>query len=97
MPAELGLEQHGFKSVELAPGYVYLHPDGQSLIFWRDRERTAAEIRRFSTRDADAFLEFMKVIDLFLEIALPMMRVDPAKANLGSSCGWSPQQSGIRP
>ncbi|APO83290.1 NAD(P)/FAD-dependent oxidoreductase [Pseudomonas sp. GD03817] len=83
VPAELGLEQHGFKSVELAPGYVYLHPDGQSLIFWRDRERTAAEIRRFSTRDADAFLEFMKVIDLFLEIALPMMRVDPAKANLG--------------
>ncbi|WP_286977399.1 NAD(P)/FAD-dependent oxidoreductase [Pseudomonas sp.] len=79
---ELQLERHGLKSVEVAPGYVYLHPDGQSLIFWRDREKTAAEIRRFSSKDAAAFLEFMKIIDMFLDIALPMMRVDPAKTNL---------------
>ena len=56
VPAELGLDRHGFKSIELAPGYVYLHPDGQSLIFWRDREKTAAEIRRFSSKDAEADL-----------------------------------------
>ncbi|PMZ42774.1 NAD(P)/FAD-dependent oxidoreductase, partial [Pseudomonas sp. GW247-3R2A] len=49
----------------------------------RDREKTAAEIRRFSSKDAEAFLQFMKVIDMFLDIALPMMRVDPAKTNLG--------------
>ncbi|WP_249674725.1 phytoene desaturase family protein [Pseudomonas abieticivorans] len=84
VPEELELARHGFKSIELAPGYVYLHPDGTSLIFWRDREKTAAEIRRFSSKDAAAFLEFMKVIDLFLDIALPMMRVDPAQANLGT-------------
>jgi len=83
VPVELELARHGFKSIELAPGYVYLHPDGTSLIFWRDREKTAAEIRRFSSKDAAAFLEFMKVIDLFLDIALPMMRVDPAQTNLG--------------
>ncbi|MFU7548088.1 NAD(P)/FAD-dependent oxidoreductase, partial [Pseudomonas paraeruginosa] len=63
-------------------GYVYLHPDGTSLVFWRDRQQTAAEIRRYSARDAEAFLEFMEVIDLFLDIALPMMRVDPARTNL---------------
>lgn len=84
VPAELGLERHGLKSIELAPGYVYLHPDGQSLVFWRDPEKTAAEIRRFSSEDAEAFLRFMKVIDMFLDIALPMMRVDPAKTNLGA-------------
>jgi phytoene dehydrogenase-like protein len=82
VPAELELERHGFRSVELSPGYVYLHPDGSSLIFWRDREKTAQEIRRYSECDARAFLEFMKVIDMFLDIALPMMRVDPAKTNL---------------
>ena len=81
--SELQLERHGLKSVEVAPGYVYLHPDGTSLIFWRDREKTAAEIRRFSPKDAEAFLAFMNVIDMFLDIALPMMRVDPAKFNLG--------------
>ncbi|CAM3814481.1 Phytoene dehydrogenase-related protein [Pseudomonas synxantha] len=84
VPVELELARHGFKSVEMAPGYVYLHPDGTSLVFWRDREKTAAEIRRFSSKDADAFLQFMKVIDLFLDIALPMMRVDPAQTNLGT-------------
>lgn len=84
IPQELDLERHGFKSIELAPGYVYLHPDGSSLVFWRDRLKTAAEIRRYSKNDAEAFLELMNVIDMFLEIALPMMRVDPAKLNFGT-------------
>ena len=59
VPQELDLERHGFEMIELAPGYVYLHPDGSSLVFWRDRLKTAAEIRRYSTEDADAFLEFV--------------------------------------
>ncbi|MBD1552565.1 phytoene desaturase family protein [Pseudomonas typographi] len=84
VPIELQLDRHGFRSVELTPGYVYLHPDGSSLVFWRDRERTAAEIRRYSANDAQAFLAFMGVIDMFLDIALPMMRVDPARTNLGA-------------
>lgn len=84
VPKELNLERHGFRSIELTPGYVYLHPDGTSLIFWRDRNRTAAEIRRYSEADAAAFLKFMDVIDMFLDIALPMMRADPAELNLGA-------------
>ena len=84
VPEELGLADHGFDSIELSPGYVYLHPDGSSLIFWRDRQKTADEIRRFSHKDAAAFLEFMDVIDMFMDIALPMMRVDPARFNLTS-------------
>ncbi len=84
VPKELDLERHGFRSIELAPGYVYLHPDGTSLIFWRDRNKTAAEIRRYSEADAAAFLKFMDVIDMFLDIALPMMRADPAELNLGA-------------
>lgn len=84
VPEELDLARHGFRFVELVPGYVYLHPDGSSLVFWRDRQKTADEIRRYSEKDAVAFLEFMDVIDMFLDIALPMMRVDPAKLNLGA-------------
>ncbi len=84
MPLELGLARHGFEQVELTPGYVYLHPDGQSLVFWRDPLKTAAEIRRYSAVDANAFLEFMKVLDAFMDMAVPMMRVDPARTNLGA-------------
>jgi len=84
MPIDLDLERHGFKHVEMTPGYVYLHPDGNSLVFWRDPLKTAEEIRRFSAKDADAFLEFMKVLDAFMDMAIPMMRVDPARFNLGA-------------
>lgn len=82
VPAELDLSRHGFKILDLSPGYVYLHPDGSSLVFWRDRQKTANEIGRYSKRDAEAFLNFMELIDLFMDIALPMMRVDPARTNI---------------
>ncbi len=84
MPEELQLARHGFKQVEMTPGYVYLHPDGNSLVFWRDVAKTAAEIRRFSERDATEFIELMKVINAFIDMAIPMMRVDPAQKNLGA-------------
>lgn len=84
MPIELGLDKHGFSQVEMTPGYVYLHPDGNSLVFWRDPQKTAEEIRRYSTNDATAFLELMKVLDAFMDMAIPMMRVDPTKLNLGA-------------
>lgn len=84
MPVELGLAEHGFRQVEMSPGYVYLHPDGNSLVFWRDRNKTADEIRRYSAADADAFLGFMKVLDAFMDMAVPMMRVDPARTNLAA-------------
>jgi phytoene dehydrogenase-like protein len=82
MPIELKLERHGFRQVELSPAYVYLHPDGNSLVFWRDVEKTAAEIRRFSERDATEFLALMRVVFAFIDMAIPMMRVDPARGNL---------------
>ena len=84
VPRELELERHGFRQVELTPGYAYLHPDGNSLVFWRDPEKTAAEIRRFSPKDAESFLRFMKVINFFVDLAVPMMRVDPARKNIGA-------------
>jgi phytoene dehydrogenase-like protein len=84
VPQELQLERHGFRQVEISPAYVYLHPDGHSLVFWRDPQKTAAEIRRFSAKDAEAFLELMAVIDALLDMALPMMRVDPSQLNLGA-------------
>ena len=36
MPIELGLDRHGFQPGGDDPGYVYLHPDGHSMVFWRD-------------------------------------------------------------
>ena len=74
MPRELQLERHGFKQTEMNPGYVYLHPDGISLVFGRSAEETAAEIRRFSERDATEFIDLMKLVNAFIDLAVPMKK-----------------------
>ncbi|WP_079433713.1 NAD(P)/FAD-dependent oxidoreductase [Zoogloea sp. LCSB751] len=94
MPQELQLERHGFRQIEMAPGYVYLHPNGHSLVFWRDPAKTAAEIRRFSEQDAKEFLALMKLIDAFMDMAIPMMRVDPSQRNLGAK--WEALKAVLR-
>ncbi|NIB44084.1 NAD(P)/FAD-dependent oxidoreductase [Pseudomaricurvus alkylphenolicus] len=84
MPQELQLQRHGFRQEEVNPGYVYCHPDGNTLVFGRSPEQTAKEIRRYSDSDADAFLQLMKAVYAFIDMAVPQMRVDPACFNLGA-------------
>lgn len=33
---DLALEDHGLTWVKVDPAFVYLHPDGASIAFWRD-------------------------------------------------------------
>src|SRR5438093_241827 len=53
---DLELERYGYAEVEVDPPYVAPLPDGSTLAFWRDPIRTADELRRFSKRDARAYL-----------------------------------------
>lgn len=87
VPDELDLHSLGFCQEEVNPGYVYCHPDGNSLIFFRDPEDTAREIARYSKHDADEFLKLMKVVYAFIDMAVPMMRVDPARPNIIAKLG----------
>jgi phytoene dehydrogenase-like protein len=69
----------GYREVEIDPAYTQLSADGESLLYWRDRHRTAEDIRRFSERDARAYLELMDVFDGVLDAALPMVATNPAR------------------
>ena len=84
VPEELQLTRHGFKQVEIKPGYVYCHPNGDTLVFGRSPEATANEIARFSSKDASEFIELMKLVNVFLDMAIPMMRADPAQFNFSA-------------
>src|SRR4051812_21174544 len=57
---DLGLARHGFRQLVADPFHVQVDPDGPSLAFWADARRTADEIRYFSRRDADRYLEFAR-------------------------------------
>jgi phytoene dehydrogenase-like protein len=44
---ELRLARHGHRMVAPDPHYSWLRPDGASIAFYRDQNRTMEEIRRF--------------------------------------------------
>lgn len=81
---ELELGRYGLRRVEVDPGHVYLHPDGGSIAFWADARRTADDIRRFSPADAEAYLEFARVLSRFGNIMLRLARTSPVRPEIGA-------------
>jgi phytoene dehydrogenase-like protein len=60
---ELGLRACGLRFLYPDPVVTMPFEDGSSLTMWRDRQRTAAEIARFSRHDAEAYLELLAEYD----------------------------------
>jgi phytoene dehydrogenase-like protein len=56
---ELGLAAHGLEYLHPDPVVHVPFPDGAWLTMWRDEERTAAELARFSAADAAAYRRMM--------------------------------------
>lgn len=54
-PDELGLAEHGLKLNTPDPNWAQVFPDGRFFTIGRDVESTAANIARFSARDADTW------------------------------------------
>src|SRR3979411_1973469 len=56
--AELELSsKYGLRQRLIEPAHVHLSPEGEAIAMWRDPMRTVAEIRRFSRKDAAAWVE----------------------------------------
>ena len=61
---ELGLiADYGLRYTEPDPVGHVAFPDGQQLTMWLDRDRTAAEVARYSTADAAAYLRLLDEYD----------------------------------
>ena len=80
---DLELERHGVR-------YVYpdhlrgtIFPDGRSLVMYRDPAQMAAEIGRFSARDAQTFAQLVADYGEFIESTyLPLMYSPPLPPSL---------------
>jgi phytoene dehydrogenase-like protein len=82
--AELELSaRFGLRQRVIDPAHVHLGPDGESIAMWRDPTRTAEEIRRFSRRDAVAWLELSNIIASATAMGLPLMQTNPVRPELG--------------
>lgn len=76
---ELNLAAYGLRQIEVDPAHVQLAPDGSSLAVWKDVARTADELRRFSPRDARAWLELSNALHPVLGVAIAYMKGHPTR------------------
>jgi phytoene dehydrogenase-like protein len=76
---DLKLRKYGYREVLVDPAYVAPLPDGSTLAFWRDPVVTADEIKRFSVRDARAYLRFSELQEIGLEAGIPYILGDPTR------------------
>ncbi|MBI5443336.1 MAG: NAD(P)/FAD-dependent oxidoreductase [Deltaproteobacteria bacterium] len=75
--------KYGLQLRLLDPYHVHLSPEGESLAFWKDPQKTAEEIKYYSPKDAKAWLELCELMHAALEIGLPMMQTSPVRPELG--------------
>lgn len=77
---ELALSRHGLDLVDVDPGYVYVDPaEGLCLPIWRDPDKTAQEIERFSPRDAIAYRQLVGDLGALARTAVPFMATNPIR------------------
>ncbi|MGI8540660.1 MAG: phytoene desaturase family protein [Rubrobacteraceae bacterium] len=71
---DLELEKHGYDVRPLDPQYFTPFPDGRYMTSFLDGEKTKAEIRKFSKRDAENYDSYWKMWDRILARMRPLMR-----------------------
>ena len=78
--SDLALATHGLEVLPSDPSVYAPQPDGGSLTIWRDPQRTAEEIGRFSKQDASRYSDFAALVAKatgFLESIYAEPPIDP--------------------
>jgi phytoene dehydrogenase-like protein len=76
---ELDLDRYGLRYVFTDPALVMPFEDGSSITMWRDRNRTAAELARFSRRDGDAYLRMLDEWDSLKAVHSRVSNLPPSE------------------
>ena len=77
---DLGLaRKYGLRQRVTDPAHVQMQLDHASLGLWRDPRKVADELKHFSRRDAQAYLEIFEVIDAATQVGLPLMQTNPRR------------------
>ena len=77
---DLGLsKKYGLRQRVTDPAHVQMQLDHASLGLWRDPQKVADELRHFSRKDAQAYLEIFEVINAAVQVGLPLMQTNPRR------------------
>ncbi|MFB3737958.1 MAG: phytoene desaturase family protein [Candidatus Velamenicoccus archaeovorus] len=85
---ELRLKRFGYEVSIVTPDYFVPFPDGTSLTLWGDVARDAANIARFSTRDAERYVEFDRYFERVAELLKDLLFVVPPNVRLRELPRW---------
>jgi phytoene dehydrogenase-like protein len=76
---DLELHKYGLQRISVDPAHIQLAPDGSSLAIWKDASRTADELRRFSPKDARAWLDMSNALDPIMDVVVAYMKSHPTR------------------
>ncbi|WP_167104470.1 NAD(P)/FAD-dependent oxidoreductase [Mycobacterium sp. DL592] len=76
---DLELHKYGLRQIDVDPAHVQLAPDGSSLAIWKDASRTADELRKFSPKDARAWLDMANALDPAMDLVVAYMKSHPLR------------------
>lgn len=75
---DLGLRRYGYEPIPLDAPYGWLGDDGETLLLFRDFERTLQDIRRFSPADARTYAEIRPTLDFIMDLAEKLVTHHPS-------------------
>jgi phytoene dehydrogenase-like protein len=75
--ADMQLTKHGLQKLESPVRIFAPTPDGSALTSYTDAKRSAAEIKRFSAKDASSYLEFQDAITRAAAIIAQLLELTP--------------------
>jgi phytoene dehydrogenase-like protein len=78
LTSDLGLENHGYVPISLDAPYGWINEDGDTLLLFRDFERTLRDIRYFSPKDATTYAEIKPTLDLVMDLTEKLVSTAPS-------------------
>src|SRR5262245_23805102 len=65
--SDLGLQRYGYSGNPLDAPYGWIGGDGSTLLLFHDLDRTLAEVRRYSAKDARTYAELQPALSWIFE------------------------------
>jgi phytoene dehydrogenase-like protein len=85
---DLDLGAHGLRMVPCDPGLLVPFPDGQVVPWWADGDRTIAEFRKLSPRDAETFVRIDHRLKKLARYLQPFFLEPPPDPARQGAEGW---------
>ena len=79
---DFGLERYGYEPVPLTAPYGWIGEDGETLLLFRDFERTLQDIRRHSAADAKTYAEIKPTLDMVMDLTSTLCSTRPKEISL---------------